>query len=321
MSKNWKNCVYKISFSNYRKIYIGSSTRWPYRKREHLYKLERNKHHNVYLQRAANKYGLGNIVIEPLEFCSNYESLLEREQFWIDSLRSTNKKYGFNLVKMVKHVGTVGYKYTKKQRKKMSIKIKERMSNKSEREKLSMTVTSRAIEGAYGGKFIPKTFILYSPAGKKTEIHNLCKFCRDNNLDKIKMQEVNSNRRVQYLGWKKDLNRTNLSKRSYIFLSPDLEKVEIFGLKKFCEENNLPYGTMCQIHRGIGYTCKGWRKYLLNNEKSHHKGQYFKVKIPSGEIVEGNNLSFFCKENNLREGCFKDSKQYKNFELLVFGDR
>lgn len=316
MSKNWTKCVYKISFTNYHKIYIGSSIRWPYRKREHLYDLENKKHHNVYLQRATNKYGIENIIIEPLEFCLDYKSLLEREQFWIDSFKSTNKKYGFNLVKMVRSSGTVGYKYTKKQRKKISLKSKERMTDKKERDKLSMTVTSRAIKGAYGGNFIPKTFTLFSPSGQKTEIYNLSDFCRQNDLDYPKMIKVNQGEIIEYMGWKKDLNRKNLVKRSYIFLNPEGEKIEVFGLKKFCKENNLSHSTMSNIHRGVGNTSQGWRKYLPNNEKTHHKGQYFKIKIPSGEIIEGNNLGIFCEKHNLKKRCFRGKKIYKNFELL-----
>lgn len=66
------------------KIYIGSAEKLNRRKSIHLYLLKVNKHHCLHLQRAWNKYGKDNFVFEVIEYVSNKNDLLKREQVWID---------------------------------------------------------------------------------------------------------------------------------------------------------------------------------------------------------------------------------------------
>ena len=65
--KNFLSCVYLIGFNNYNKVYIGSTVRWPVRQREHINDLINNKHSNMHLQRAFNKYGSNNLFFKELE--------------------------------------------------------------------------------------------------------------------------------------------------------------------------------------------------------------------------------------------------------------
>jgi group I intron endonuclease len=46
------------------KQYIGCSSNFDKRKKEHLYKLHKQKHENIYLQRAWDKYGENNFTFE-----------------------------------------------------------------------------------------------------------------------------------------------------------------------------------------------------------------------------------------------------------------
>jgi len=257
-------CVYKISFINNPKIYIGSSARWPYRKREHIYKLTIQKHHNQYLQHAVNKYGLENLKIEQLEICYDNDSLKTREQYWIDFYDSINPQKGFNLVKMVEKIGTFGYKFTEEQKSNLSQIVSKRMDNILERRRLSKIIAEalKINPNTYGGKFIPKSFVFFSPKGDKQEIYNLCEFCRENNLDYPKMFKVHQGDLISHQGWKKDIDRKNLVKKNFVFINPEGEKINICGLRKFCLENNLCYKTMGNLHRGIGKTCQGWKKYI-----------------------------------------------------------
>lgn len=50
--------------------------------------------------------------------------------------------------------------------------------------------------------------------------------------------------------------------KEYSFISPSGEIVRVYNLKKFCRENSLSVGNMCQIHQGNTgrKTHKGWRK-------------------------------------------------------------
>lgn len=98
-----KSGVYSITNICNKKMYVGSSKNIKARKYEHLYELRKNKHHNKYLQRAYNKYGEKSFIwniLEYVELNENIElsknSLLEREQYWIDFLETVSN--GYNLL-------------------------------------------------------------------------------------------------------------------------------------------------------------------------------------------------------------------------------
>lgn len=80
-----KSGVYKLSVSNH--IYIGSSKNLYARLREHRTDLINNNHSNEFLQRVFNKYGIDNIRIDIIEFCSP-DKRIEREKYWIDTLKA-----------------------------------------------------------------------------------------------------------------------------------------------------------------------------------------------------------------------------------------
>lgn len=76
--------IYSISFIGASRRYIGSAHDMPKRLRSHLHLLRRGLHHSIILQRAADKYGLANLVVSILETVEERPRLIEREQFWID---------------------------------------------------------------------------------------------------------------------------------------------------------------------------------------------------------------------------------------------
>lgn len=94
-------CIYSISFGESSKLYIGSSINFGKRKNSHLSDLRRGKHSNIYLQNAFNKYGEQNTffkIIENLEGSAK-TFIIEREQFFIDSLNCLDREYGYNLAR------------------------------------------------------------------------------------------------------------------------------------------------------------------------------------------------------------------------------
>jgi group I intron endonuclease len=289
-------CIYKISFPETEKVYVGSTSRWPTRRSEHLNSLKKDKHFNIYMQRVFNKNG-GKINFDILEEFESVENLISREQYWVDFFDSSNKNKGFNLVKMVLK-GTTGYKYTKEQRKKLSEIGLKRMSDKVEREKISKAVSERLENepDAYGGKFNAKTFILQNPEGKILEIKNLCKFCRENDLPYRKIIDVAREASIEWNGWTIP-NRVHRKKKHYKFINPDGKIVEVFGLRQFCIENNLCKSTMRHISNGLGQTHKGWRAFFEDGP-SKRKGGKHKIEKEDGRIFEINNLKIFCKEND-----------------------
>lgn len=86
----WTNIVTK-------KVYVGSTRCVRRRKAEHILRLNKGAGGSDYLQRAWNKYGAKKFTFEILERCSA-EDLLKREQYWIDRLKATDERYGYNLI-------------------------------------------------------------------------------------------------------------------------------------------------------------------------------------------------------------------------------
>lgn len=88
--------VYSITNMVNNKVYIGSSVdiygRWSHHKSH----LNKNTHHNSYLQRAWNKYGEEKFEFKIIEKCSE-DKCIETEQRWYEYYQSGNKKYGYNL--------------------------------------------------------------------------------------------------------------------------------------------------------------------------------------------------------------------------------
>ena len=78
--------IYKILNKSNGKFYIGSTTE-SFRKRFNLHKyhLRNDKHKNSHLQYSWNKYGEDTFEFLILEKCELKETVLDREQYYIDS--------------------------------------------------------------------------------------------------------------------------------------------------------------------------------------------------------------------------------------------
>lgn len=54
--------------------------------------------------------------------------------------------------------------------------------------------------------------------------------------------------------------------KTYKFVSPSGEVVEIFNLQKFCRDNNLTSANMNKVYKGERKQHKGWTKYNGDNQ-------------------------------------------------------
>ncbi len=88
--------VYSITNLRNGKVYIGSAAAIRGRMHYHRSFLRRGKHDNQYLQRAWAKYGEAAFRFDVLEICE-LVTLIEREQYWIDSLNACNRSNGYNI--------------------------------------------------------------------------------------------------------------------------------------------------------------------------------------------------------------------------------
>lgn len=91
--------IYVIANKVNHKIYLGSTMDAGVRLRGHTNNLRREVHHNVYLQRAWDKYGEENFKIFPIEeFKEISEDLLRaKEKEFINKFNLCNHNFGYNI--------------------------------------------------------------------------------------------------------------------------------------------------------------------------------------------------------------------------------
>jgi len=89
--------IYKIKNIIDEKVYIGQTSNFKVRLRNHVSELKRNKHGNEYLQNAVNKFGINNFLFEILEQC-NENNVDFKERYWMDFYDSCNRNKGYNLI-------------------------------------------------------------------------------------------------------------------------------------------------------------------------------------------------------------------------------
>lgn len=128
--------IYKIINKINDKIYIGSSINLKRREREHINKLKKNIHNNPHLQNSWNKYGKENFKFEIIEVVEDEEKLIEREQYYLDTL---NPEY--NICEVAG--STLGFNHSKNSKEKMSKAARGRVLNEETRKKMSESQTGR----------------------------------------------------------------------------------------------------------------------------------------------------------------------------------
>src|SRR5580704_3526986 len=89
--------IYSITHTASGRVYIGSSANAPKRVRFHMRNLFAGTHWNAHLQRAWDLYGEEAFLFTVEEIVKDPSKLLEREQAWIDAMKSSDPEHGFNL--------------------------------------------------------------------------------------------------------------------------------------------------------------------------------------------------------------------------------
>lgn len=106
--------IYKIENTITKDFYIGSAVDYNYRRWLHLHRLRKGKHHSPILQNSFKKYGEGAFLFSIVEEVLDKEKLIEREQYYIDTL---NPRY--NICRIAG--SALGYKHTNVARLNMSL--------------------------------------------------------------------------------------------------------------------------------------------------------------------------------------------------------
>lgn len=98
--------IYAIINLKNGKKYIGSTTNFSRRKVKHLYLLNKGEHHSLSLQHSWNKNISNDYVFHVIEKLSENEDMYIKEQYYLDLYKTYDKKYGYNMSKLVKGVYT-----------------------------------------------------------------------------------------------------------------------------------------------------------------------------------------------------------------------
>lgn len=196
--------VYQITCGPANKSYIGSSVNTYKRWRSgHLSDLRKNKHCNRYLQAAWNKYGEDTFTHAVIEECLP-ATLVIREQHWIDTLRTTDKNFGYNLCK--KAGSTLGVPQTDKCKKAILL--------------------ARA-----------KTYVVRDANGAERQITNLVQFCKENNLTSTAMCKVAAGKKRHHKGW--ECRRAGVSRAAWLKTIqhlPQKRRKKINGKTAWCSK-------------------------------------------------------------------------------------
>jgi hypothetical protein len=108
----------------------------------------------------------------------------------------------------------------------------------------------------------------------------------------------------------------NRSKK-WEFVDPEGKVIEVFNLEKFCRDKDLDPSNMRSVNKGRDSVHKGYRQVNENTigvpfVKVNAGSKVFKLKSPSGEMIEGINISAFAREHGLIPG---------NLHQVIRGER
>ena len=116
------------------KVYIGSATHLYNRWKNHRGYLNSGVHYNAHLQRAWNKYSKYNFIFTVLEYCP-VEVLIDREQYYLDLLKSYDPEFGYNI--RTKAEDNTGLKHTNEFKLNMSLRFKNKPKSEETKAKIS----------------------------------------------------------------------------------------------------------------------------------------------------------------------------------------
>lgn len=228
-----KSGIYKISCTANNKIYIGSAQDIEERFYRHKLLLNKNKHHNIYLQRAWNIYGSNVFAFEVIEFCQP-QDLIFREQFWIDAEKP-------RLMNMAFVAGS-----------RMGVKHSPEAINKIK-------------AAGTGRKISPETIEKRRQSLKRKGI-KLTKECLEKAAD-ARRGKPPSQQSIDFIstlhkGKKQDPDhvekRISKIRKNYVLTSPDGQDFEVSHLAKFCKEHSLLPCKICNVVKGRQRHHKGW---------------------------------------------------------------
>lgn len=299
--------IYKITYIKNRKCYVGSSVNINNRWNTHKGCLKQNKHHSQALQNIYNKYGLDALRFEIIEEVQDKNKLIEREQYWINTLNSYYQ--GFNGCRFV----DCRVELTKEQKDNISIKTKEGMNKPEVKEKCRQskiygkTNTAKLIE-----QQVEEIKIILSK-----ELINRRTLAKQYNITVDAIDDIISGHTWSYV-------RPDL--KSLVNTIHKLSKEDVIEIKTLALQNvsqseiakkfNICQQTVSDIIRG-----KNWNKIGPNT--SNFSRTIFR-KLTKENIVEIKSLiikkiktSIIAKKFNVSWRCISDIKNGHTWKIFI----
>ncbi len=267
--------VYQILCIPTGKIYIGSTVNLRNRWEIHRRSLRCNKHRNIFLQRAWNKYGEAHFEFSILEFAEK-AVLLQAEQAWIDRTRCADRNIGFNISRVAGSTGDlfaqVWEGFFDPAGNEVTIKNLFAFCHQHELDFPSMhrLAKGKSKLKSYKGwthrnsvrqRDYVKTYTGFiDPAGRLVDpITNLAAFCRKYALDNTHMVALAHGRICSHRGWTFNNGKKKLERKTYNdFVNPDGQRLVITNLSALCLEHGLDAVHLHEVKSGKRKSHKGW---------------------------------------------------------------
>lgn len=265
--------IYVIRCKPTGKIYVGSAVRIGERWRQHRRVLATGKHHSVLLQRAWDKYGPDAFVFMILENCLP-EQLLSREQHYMDTMRSYEPAFGFNINKSA--WSRLGRPHSPETVEKMAAAFRGRPLSEETKAKMSE---------AHRGKV-------------KSAEHrsNLSKAHQGKKLSDEHRRKSIETRRLRYLDPE---NRRNLAESHAVFTREQIEQIvaliaEGKTLKVIAQRFGCMKSVVSNIKNGMTYV--HWSGLPRKQSKAHSRLTREQVEQVVAMIAEGKKYSIIAQQ-------------------------
>jgi group I intron endonuclease len=243
--------IYQILCVPTGKIYIGSAVNLRKRWRNHCYLLDgkgKRPHHNIHLQRAWDKYGADAFTFTVIELAEP-NRLIEREQFYLDSLTPYVDGNGYNVCTTAGSI--LGVK-----------RSPEFRAALSERQKVLMNTPAKRAESSRihkGKKPSPESIEKFKSWRREHPVTDEWKRQHSARMKGRPAPNIGKKPSAETRAkWSKQRKGRVGFVRSYIVTSPDGVELPVVNMAAFCREHGLTCSAMCQVARGVWRAHKGW---------------------------------------------------------------
>lgn len=271
--------IYKITNKTNQKSYIGQTVHKSFNKR---YSGGRwwDMTDNPLLTNAYNKYGIESFSVEILERdVESLDKLNQLEEFYAEKY-NTYYPNGYNLRKCGDN------------RRLLDHQIQLIKQNKSKTYKLRKIDTWEEIEIFNLKEFCKKNGLTWSP------MYNMIKG-RDNVI--VSQGYCLASKTKQEV---QDRKMRRFKNKTFELADDKGNLIKVSNIKEFLKIHNLGKGSFYKLLNGKMLYYRGFRlPHRIGEEVSNVVE--FELLSPDNKIVRGNNLSRFCRNNNLEYNCIR----------------